>query len=138
MVRRWWWCIRGGTQGGISSPGLGLSRLEGFGQRQGLNLPGVFPTNDQGSKEVCLGLGQGSQGCIRLLEGGLIFLTVGNKSVLVWGPLVHVRCLGRCQVGSVVQFLTPKNKGVIEAACLNPLLIFGQGGEGEGSLPLKD
>ena len=25
---------------------------------------------------------------------GLVFLLVGNKSVLIWGPLVHVGCLG--------------------------------------------
>ena len=77
MVGRQQRCIRGGTCG-ISSPRLGLSRLEGFGQRQGLDLPGVFPANGQGSKEVRLGLGQGSQQHVRLLEGGLIFLTVGN------------------------------------------------------------
>ena len=50
----------GGTQSGIPSPGWGLSHLERHGQRQGLNLPGVFPTNCQGSEEVHLSLGQGS------------------------------------------------------------------------------
>ena len=85
-----------------------------------------------------MGLGQGSQGHIHLLEGGLVFLAVGNKSVLIWGPLVHVGCLCRRQVGSVVQLLTPKDEGMIEAARLNPLLIIGQGGEDEGSLPLED
>ena len=69
--------IQGDTRG-ISSPRLGLSCLEGFRQRQGLNLPGVFPGNSQGSKEVRLGLGQGGQRRVRLLEGILIFLTVGN------------------------------------------------------------
>ena len=136
-VGRQWQRIRGGNHG-ISSPGLGLSHLEGFGQRQCLDLPGVFPANDQGSRKVHLGLGQGGQGRIRLLEGGLVFLVVGNKSVLVWGPLVHVGHLCRRQVGSVVQLLTPEDDRMVEAARLNPLLVFGQGGEGEGSLPLED
>ena len=54
-----WLLSRGGTQSGIPSPGLGLSHLERLGQRQGLNLPGVFPTNGQGSEAVHLSLGQG-------------------------------------------------------------------------------
>ena len=39
---------------------------------------------------------------------------------------------------SVVQLLSLADDAVVETARLNPLLVFGQGGEGEGSLPLED
>ena len=92
-VGQQWRRIWGGARG-ISSPCLGLLHLKWFGQRQYLNLPGILPANGQGSKEVCLGLGQGGQRCVRLLEGGLILLAVGNQSVLIRGPLIHVGCRG--------------------------------------------
>ena len=50
----------------------------------------VFPANGQGSGEIRLGLGQGGQRCLCLLEGGLILLAMGDQSVLIRGPLVHV------------------------------------------------
>ena len=39
---------------------------------------------------------------------------------------------------SVVQLLLLVDDAVVETARLNPLRVFGQGGEGEGSLPLED
>ena len=129
--------IRGGARG-ISSPRLGLSHLEWFRQRQYPDLPGVFPANGQGSDEIRLGLGQGGQRCVCLLKGSLIFLAMGNQSILIWGPLVHVghRCMH--QVRSVVQLLLLTDDTMVEAPHLNPLCVFGQGGKGEASLSLED
>ena len=39
---------------------------------------------------------------------------------------------------SVVQLLSLADDAMVETAHLNPLHVFGQGGEGEGSLPLED
>ena len=39
---------------------------------------------------------------------------------------------------SVVQLLSLADDAVVETAHLNPLCVFGQGGEGEGGLPLED
>ena len=63
---------------------------------------------------------------------------MGNQSVLIWGPLVHVgrRCCH--QVRSVVQLLSLTDDAVIETPRLNPLHVFGQGGKDEASLSLKD
>ena len=63
---------------------------------------------------------------------------MGNQSILIWGPLVHVgrRCC--CQVRSVVQLLSLADDAVIETPRLNPLRVFGQGGKGEASLSLED
>ena len=129
--------IRGGARG-ISSPRLGLSRLEWFGQRQRPDLPVVFPANGQGSGEIRLGLGQGGQRCLRLLEGGLILLAMGDQSVLIRGPLVHVGRRRVRQMGSVVQLLSLADDTVVEAPRLNPLCVFGQGGKGKASLSLED
>ena len=115
-----------------------MSCLEWFGQRQCPDLPDVLPANGQGSKEIRLGLGQGSQRRVCLLEGTLIFLMMGNQSVLIWGPLVHVGCRCCCQVRSVVQLLSLADDAVIETPRLIPLCVFGQGRKGEASLALKD
>ena len=43
------------------APDWGCRAWRGLGRDSGLDLPGVFPANGQGSKEVRLGLGQGGQ-----------------------------------------------------------------------------
>ena len=63
---------------------------------------------------------------------------MGNQSVLIWGPLVHVGRRSMCQVRSVVQLLPLADDTMVEAPRLNPLCVFGQGGEGQASLSLED
>ena len=96
------------------------------------DLPVVFPAKGQGSGEIRLGLGQGGQRCLRLLEGGLILLAMGDQSVLIQGPLVHVGCRRVCQMGSVVQLLSLTDDTVVEAPHLNPLCFIWPRREGQG------
>ena len=118
----------GGGASGVApvaspAPDWGCQRLEWFGQRQRPDLPVVFPANGQGSGEIRLGLGQGGQRCLRLLEGSLILLAMGDQSVLIRGPLVHVGRRRVRQVGSVVQLLSLADDTVVEAPHLNPLCV---------------
>ena len=65
-------------------------------------------------------------------------MVMGNQSILIWGPLVHVGCRRMHQVRSVVQLLLLTDDTMVEAPHLNPLHVFGQGRKGEASLSLED